>query len=83
MKITSGGRLAAYAPGTMSCAAVPDFTATISVSGRHLTVGSVPVCSRKGLYTWKVQANTLTLRAAADKSCLPRTLLFTGVWKKK
>ena len=83
MKITSGGKLAAYTPGTTSCGAASDFTATISVSGSRLTIGSVPVCSRKGLYTWKARANALTLRAVADKSCLPRTLLFTGVWKEK
>ena len=43
MKITSGGKLAAYTPRTTSCGAVSDFTATISVSGSRLTIGSVPV----------------------------------------
>jgi hypothetical protein len=83
MKITSGGRLAAYTPGTTSCDERPDFTATISGSGNHLTIGSVPVCGTKGVYTWKVAANTVTLQATADKNCSPRRLLFTGVWKKR
>lgn len=30
MKITSGGELLAFTPGTTSCGAEPDFTATIS-----------------------------------------------------
>jgi hypothetical protein len=82
VKITSGGKLAAYTPGTTTCGAFPDFTAHISVAGSHLTIGPVPVCAPKGVYTWKTAANTLTLQATADKSCAPRTLLFTGVWKK-
>jgi hypothetical protein len=82
MKITSAGQLAAYTPGTTSCGAYPDFTATVSAAGSHLTIGAVPVCGTKGIYEWKAAANTLTLHATADKSCSPRTLLFTGVWKK-
>jgi hypothetical protein len=82
MKITRGGELLAYTPGTTTCGAVPDFTATISVAGSHLTIGSVPVCTSKGVYTWKAVAKSLTLQAIAEKSCAPRRLLFTGVWKK-
>jgi hypothetical protein len=82
MKITSGGKLAAYTPGTTGCGAYPDFTATISVSGSHLTIGSLPVCGTKGVYTWKATVSTITLQATADKSCSPRRLLFSGVWKK-
>ena len=82
LKITRGGTLAAYTPGTTTCGASSDFTAHISVAGSHLTIGSVPLCATKGVYTWKAAAKTLTLAAAADKSCSPRTLLFTGVWKK-
>jgi hypothetical protein len=82
MKITSGGKLAAYTPGTTTCGAYSDFTADISVAGSHLTIGLVPVCATKGVYTWKAAAKTLTLAATADKSCSPRALLFTGAWKK-
>ncbi len=82
MKITSGGKLAAYTPGTTTCGDFSDFTAHISVAGSHLTIGSVPLCATKGAYTWKAAASTLTLAATADKSCSARTLLFTGVWKK-
>ena len=82
IKITPAGKLAAYTPGTTSCGAYHDFTATISVAGSHLTIGSAPVCATKGVYTWKAAASTLTLHATADKSCSARTLVFTGVWKK-
>jgi hypothetical protein len=83
MKITSAGKLAAYTPGTTTCGAFSDFTAHVAVVGGNLTIGSVPVCATKGVYTWKAAANTLTLAVTADKSCSARTLLFTGVWKKK
>jgi len=83
VKITSAGKLAAYTPGTTTCGAFPDFTAHISVAGSRLTIGSVPVCAAKGVYAWKAGADTLTLQATADKSCSPRVLLFTGMWKKK
>ena len=81
--ITRAGELAAYSPGSTKCNASSDFTATVSVVGNHLTVGPVPVCATKGVYTWKASRNTLTLHATADKSCAPRALLFTGVWKRK
>lgn len=82
MKITPAGKLVAYTPGTTGCGAYADFTATVSVAGSRLTIGSVPICATKGVYTWKATASTLTLHATADKSCSPRALLFTGVWKK-
>jgi hypothetical protein len=81
--ITRAGRLAAYTPGSTKCDSSSDFTATVSVVGKHLTVGPVPVCTTKGVYTWKASRTTLTLQATADKSCAPRALLFTGVWKRK
>ena len=82
MKITPGGKLVAYTPGIKSCGIYSDFTATVSVVGSRLTIGSVPICATKGVYTWKAAASSLTLHAASDKSCRPRALLFTGVWKK-
>lgn len=81
MKITSGGKLLAYPPGTTSCGPVPDFTGTISVAGSRLTIGPLPVCSTQGAYTWKAGAKALTLRATID-SCPSRKLLFTGAWTK-
>jgi hypothetical protein len=77
------GELLAFTPGTTTCRGEADFTATISVAGRHLTIGAVPVCSTKGVYAWKTTAKTLTLKATADKACSPRRLLFTGVWTKR
>jgi hypothetical protein len=81
--ITRAGKLAAYAPGSPKCDASSDFTATVAVAGKHLTVGPVPVCATKGVYTWKASRNTLTLQATAEKSCALRALLFAGVWKRK
>ena len=82
MKITPAGKLVTYRPGTKSCGVYSDFTATVSVAGSRLTIGSVPICATKGVYTWKAAASRLTLHATSDKSCSPRVLLFTGVWKK-
>ena len=82
LKIRSSGELLAFTPGTTSCGSEPDFTATVSVTGSRLTIGSVPVCTPKGVYSWKVEGKALTLRARADKSCAPRRVLFTGVWTK-
>ncbi len=81
MKLTSSGELLAYTPGTKSCSAEPDFTSTISVVGSHLTIGSLPVCSTTGKYTWKAAGKALTLKATAD-TCSSRKLLFAAGWKK-
>lgn len=83
MKLTSAGKLAAYTPGTTSCGAFPDFTAAVSVAGAKLTIGFVPICHTKGIYSWKASATALTLKATADKGCAARAALFSGVWKKK
>ena len=77
------GELLAYTPGTKNCSQEPDFTATISVAGRHLTIGAVPVCGARGSYTWEATPRALTLAATADKTCAARRLLFTGVWHKQ
>jgi hypothetical protein len=81
MKITKGGELLAFTPGTKSCGAQPDFTGAISVAGRRLTIGQLPVCSTKGAYTWKAATKALTLKVTRDR-CPSRKLLFTGAWKK-
>ena len=81
--ITRAGRLAAYTPGSRRCNAYFDFSTTISVSGKRLTIGKVPICPTKGTYSWKSATGTLTLRATADASCSPRPLLFNGVWKRQ
>ena len=83
MKITPAGKLVTYTPGTQSCGVYSDFTATVSVAGSRLTIGSVPICATKGVYTWKAAASRLTLHATSDKGCSPRVLLFTGVWKQE
>jgi hypothetical protein len=80
LKIGQGGQLSAFRPGTTSCGAAPDFTTRISVSGSRLIVGSLTACTAKGVYAWNAAAETLALRAAADK-CAARTLLLAGRWK--
>ena len=82
MSIKRGGSLALFMPGT-SCSGFVDFTTTLSVATGRLTIGTVPVCASKGVYSWKVSGRLLTLRALADKKCPPRLGLFTGVWKRK
>src|SRR5215831_15618933 len=36
MKITRGGELSAFTPGTKNCGGEPDFTATVVVAGNQL-----------------------------------------------
>ena len=74
---TPGG----YISGCKKC--IPDFVTDFSVAGARLTVATVPVCSTKGTYGWKVSGRLLTLKVIADKQCGPREALFTGVWKRK
>jgi hypothetical protein len=82
IEIGKGGRLDAYTPGSRCSAAAGDFSATVSAAGARFTIGAVPVCATKGVYTWKVSGNSLTLRTLADKACAARVGLFAGVWKK-
>ncbi len=83
IEISNGGRLDAYTPGSTCGPAAGDFSASVSVVANRLTIGSVPVCASKGVYSWSVSGNSLTLRATADKACPARVGLFVGVWKKK
>lgn len=82
IEISKAGRLDAYTPGSRCGPAAGDFSARLSVVGNRLTIGSVPVCAPKGVYTWKVSGGSLTLRALADKGCPARLGLFVGTWKK-
>jgi hypothetical protein len=75
-----GGQLSAFTPGMTSCSVSPDFTGTLSVTGGRVTIGPLPVCPTKGIYSWKIGKKSLTLKAISD-TCAARKLLFTGVWK--
>jgi hypothetical protein len=82
IEISKAGRLDAYTPGTRCGPAAGDFTASVSAVAKRLTIGSVPVCATRGVYSWKVSGNSLTLRALADRACSARVGLFVGIWKK-
>ncbi len=82
IEVTRTGELRAYTPGMAAgCKLQPDFTGMISVAGRQLTIGPLPVCSAKGIFTWKAGARSLTLQATED-GCPSRKLLFSGMWRR-
>jgi hypothetical protein len=83
MTIKKSGSVALFTPGSGCVGSFADFTTRLSVTAGRLTFGSVPVCTSKGVYSWKVLGKSLTLHAVADKECAPRIGLFTGVWKRK
>jgi len=88
MVIKKSGGVDFYTPGGYrpGCIAkhtcISDFTTGFAVVGARLTVASVPVCTTKGTYGWKVSGQSLTLRLIADKQCGPREALYTGIWKR-
>jgi hypothetical protein len=69
-----------YRPGCSSC--TPDFETTVTTAGARLTLGSVPVCSFKGVYGWTVSGRTLILKPIADKRCQVRETFFGGRWNR-
>jgi hypothetical protein len=72
-------RPSAYRPG---CSVCEDFTTTFRPNGGRLTLGSVPVCSFEGLYSWHLSARTLIVAPVADKRCVVRATFFGGRWKR-
>ncbi len=84
--IKKNGDVEFYVPGSYvtGCkACVPDVVTDFTIRATSLTVGPVPVCSTKGIYSWKVSGRLLTLRAIADKKCGAREALLSGLWKRK
>ena len=69
-----------YHPGCSACSA--DFTTTFRPNGGRLTLGSVPVCSFAGAYSWHVTGRTLIVKPVADKKCVVRATFFGGRWTR-
>jgi hypothetical protein len=69
-----------YRPGCSAC--TEDFTTTFRPNGGRLTLGSVPVCSFKGVYSWHLTGRTLIVTPVADKRCVVRATFFGGRWKR-
>jgi hypothetical protein len=83
--IKKTGAVTVYKPGEYraSCGSVcEDFTTTFRPNGGRLTLGSVPVCSFKGVYSWHLTGSTLIVRPVADKRCVVRATFFGGRWKR-
>ena len=78
------GVITIYRPGDYlaGCGACQDFTTTFRTTGGCLTLGPVPVCSFKGVYTWQLVGTTLVVRPLADKRCVVRETFFGGRWKR-
>jgi hypothetical protein len=68
-----------YVPG---CGGCQDFTTTFITTGGRLTLGSVPVCSFKGVYSWRLAGRTLIVTPVADKKCVVRETFFGGRWNR-
>ena len=69
-----------YRPGCSAC--TEDFTTTFRPNGGRLTLGSVPVCSFEGVYSWHLTGRTLIVAPVADKRCVVRATFFGGRWKR-
>ena len=83
--VKKAGTVTVYKPGeyTTSCgSSCSDFTTTFRPSGRHLTLGSVPVCSFKGVYRWLLTGSTLVVTPVADGRCVVRATFFGGRWQR-
>jgi hypothetical protein len=80
--IKKAGTVTVYLPGDYrtSCrsSCSEDFTTTFRPSGDRVTLGSVPVCSFKGLYGWHLLEKTLVVRPVADTKCVVRVAFFGG-----
>lgn len=69
-----------YRAGCNVCS--EDFTTTFRPNGGRLTLGSVPVCSFPGVYSWRLSTRALTLTPVADKNCVVRATFFGGRWQR-
>ena len=82
--VKKNGLVTIYRPGGYlpGCARCQDFTTTFTTTGGRLTLGSIPVCSFKGVYSWRLAGRTLIVTPVSDKSCVIRETLFGGRWKR-
>jgi hypothetical protein len=84
--VKKAGTITIYKPGdyhpgcTSFCA--EDFTTTFNPTAGRLTLGSVPVCSFKGTYSWRLAGRTLVVTPVADTKCIVRATFFGGNWKR-
>ena len=78
------GLITIFRPGDYlaGCGACQDFTSTFRTTGGRLTLGPVPVCSFKGVYSWRPAGRTLIVTPVADKRCVVRETFFGGRWKR-
>jgi hypothetical protein len=80
------GFVTVYLPGdyrtSCSSSCIEDFTTALRPTGDRLTLGSVPVCSFRGVYSWHLAGRTLVVRPVADAKCVVRATLFGGRWKR-
>jgi hypothetical protein len=68
--IKKTGTVTIYLPGdyrtSCSNSCSEDFMTTFRATAGRLTLGSVPVCSFKGVYSWHLVGRTLIVRPLAD-----------------
>jgi hypothetical protein len=83
--VKKSGTVTIYKPGQYlaSCGSpCSDFATAFRPSGNRLTLGPVPVCSFKGVYSWLLTGSTLVVKPVADTQCLVRRIFLGGRWKR-
>jgi hypothetical protein len=84
--VKKAGTVTVYKPGDYrpGCASFcgEDFTTTFTPTAGRLTLGSVPVCSFNGTYSWHLTGQTLVVTPVADNKCIVRATFFGGKWKR-
>jgi hypothetical protein len=82
--VKKAGTVTVYKPGgyQAGCSACADFTTTFSPVAARVTLGNVPVCSFKGVYSWRLTGATLVLTPTADPKCVVRATFLGGRWKR-
>jgi hypothetical protein len=78
--VARNGEVGVYYPRT----AAVDFTTQFAVSGRRLTIESIPICpGQTGRYRWRASEGGLRLTVVDDHACKARAALFGGRWTRR
>jgi hypothetical protein len=78
--VDKNGEVSVYFPRTDTV----DFSTQFVVTGRHLTIESVPICpGQTARYKWRASPNELRLTAVGHDACRPRAVLFGGTWTRR
>jgi hypothetical protein len=78
--VDKNGEVNVYFPGTDTV----DFSTQFVVTGRHLTIESVPICpGETARCTWRESPKALRLTVVGHDACKARAALFGGTWTRR